>query len=643
MVFGKRPNAHVALLLTFLLSIAAFVVVELFRGQLYRVYSTGVYLNIHIVAEVLSVAISVSIFGLGWFTYGRSKNVYILFLGIAFLGVGIFDLLHLMSFPGMPSLFTPSSTNKNLHFWIPARLLAATSFLVSAFIVQKQPKQAAQEFSKWLMLGSVLGLTLATYVWVNAFPDALLEFFRPAVGLTPLKVGMEYLVIAITIAAFVFYYRRYQKTQETFLVWFMCALIVSMFSELAFTVYKSSLDTFSLLGHVYKVVAFILIYRGVFVTAVRTAFDELAQSEEKFATAFMNAPSMMVITKRDSGEIVEVNRAFCEFYGASREALLGSSIPKIKLWAKMQQRSDILRQLEETGRAHSLEATFRIRSGEIRHVICSLDFIAVSGEEYIVNVANDISERKHAEEALLASEQHIKELSDMRAQFIQIIVHQLRTPLGSIRWNLESLLDGSQGPLKSVQKQLLAVTYDADVQVISRLNDLVTTLDIEEERVGFNKTSVSLYGLLKSVSVDMQRRCRAKHITYDLKPFKGELPLLALDPQKTRTILEKLTENAAMYTPKGGKITVSLQYIGDHVRFEVHDTGVGIPETERTHIFDSFYRASNAYLVDPNASGVGLAIAKCFVERQGGKIGFTSKEGKGSTFWFTLPLENRAG
>ncbi|HEY5667663.1 MAG TPA: MASE3 domain-containing protein [Candidatus Saccharimonadales bacterium] len=629
----KPSRALVYVIATLIFCWATFLLVDIFRGAFYVVFSASTYLTIHDIAEFFSIIVSFSIFGFGWFTYRLSKNNYMLFLAIIFLGIGALDFMHALSFPGTPTFITPSSTDKGIQYWLAARLLAAVGFLVGAFMASVQGKK----LPKNAMLLGMLALTAGYFVWVSFFPHSLPVYFVPGKGLTHLKVVIEYIIIIISTVALFFYYLRFRKSQDQALVWIMCALVFSIFGELAFTLYKSAYDTFNLLGHVYKVIAFVLIYRGVFIASTATSYEQLAQSEEEFSTAFINSPNLMAITEPETGKIVEINNAFCQFFGYERNEMVGHTTAEFKMWAVPSQRDKLLTQLKKSGSVHNADVLLRVKSGEVRPVIDSLDYVNVGDKKYMLSVALDISDRKRAELALRKSEQHIKELSEVRQKFIEVISHQLRTPLGSIRWNLQSLLDGSLGKLTEAQRQFLALTYQADVELIDRANDLFSALDIEEGKITFDKSDIAIDSLLGSVMIGVRQRCEEKGITLEYHEPKEPLPLLKVDATKIRTVYEKLLGNAIVFTPKKGKIEVSLVQADRHVRFEVRDTGIGIPKAEQRHIFTSFYRGSNAFRAEPNASGVGLTIAKHYIERQGGTIGFTSKEGKGSTFWFELP------
>ncbi|MEW6667568.1 MAG: MASE3 domain-containing protein [Thermodesulfobacteriota bacterium] len=263
---------------TFLASLAPFAILELFPAQLHYVMERASYLVFHNITEFFSIMVSLSIFGVGWYSYKQSEDRHALFLSAAFLTIGLMDFMHTLANAAMPPFITPNSSNKSTQFWIAARLLSAVALLGSAFVY---PEGRSRWLSKGALIAGAVGLSGLAFTGVTFFPSQVPATFVVGVGLTPFKKVSEYLVVLLLIVAFMAYWKRMAKTGDTHLVYFLAAFVISIFSELVFASYRTVFDTYNVLGHVYKTVAFYLIYRGIFATSVKRPYAALSNANEK--------------------------------------------------------------------------------------------------------------------------------------------------------------------------------------------------------------------------------------------------------------------------------------------------------------------------------------------------------------------------
>jgi NtrC-family two-component system sensor histidine kinase KinB len=245
----------------------------------------------------------------------------------------------------------------------------------------------------------------------------------------------------------------------------------------------------------------------------------------------------------------------------------------------------------------------------------------------------DEGRRLYGVTVVLADVTELRRLDESKSDLLATVSHELKTRLTSVRMAVHLLLDDKVGPVNGRQADLLHTARE-DTEHLHRM--IETLLDIGRIRSGRMEMEMKPMepGELIDHSLDAARQaCKEKGVRLH-RSFPLDLPLVLADTSRVHLILDNLLSNALKYTPAGGNVSVTAERQGGHVRFDVADTGPGIPPGDLARVFERFYRGSREG--GPGGAGLGLAIAKEVAEAHGGGISVKSQEGLGSTFSFTL-------
>lgn len=230
------------------------------------------------------------------------------------------------------------------------------------------------------------------------------------------------------------------------------------------------------------------------------------------------------------------------------------------------------------------------------------------------------------------------EANRLKSEFISVVSHQLRSPLTNLKWSAELLLSGKLGEVGGKQLEYFKIIMENTKRMAELVSDLLVVAKIEQGRLLFKKTEFSLAKTVENIIVKYRPYAAASNVAVKLEI--ESLPSLAVaDPSQIKSVIENLLDNAIRYSEGGEEIDIKIRQKEKKLFFEIKDRGVGIPQEDQKHIFQKFFRSTNALKHQTEGTGLGLYIAKSIIEKSGGKMGFSSREGKGSTFWFTLPIK----
>ncbi len=234
--------------------------------------------------------------------------------------------------------------------------------------------------------------------------------------------------------------------------------------------------------------------------------------------------------------------------------------------------------------------------------------------------------------------ERLAEASRLKSEFISIVSHQLRSPLSNLKWTIELLMSGKLGKIEEKQTEYFKIIKENSNRMHELISDLLTVSKIESAKLPFNKQEFSMKELTKVLINEYKPLASATNVEVVLINDKN-LPKAFSDPSRIKLVIENLLDNAIRYTKEKGKVKISLSQKNNNILFSIKDNGVGVPEKDRKYIFQKFFRSENVLRHQTKGSGLGLYISKEIIKRAKGKIGFDSKEGKGSTFWFAIPIK----
>ena len=284
----------------------------------------------------------------------------------------------------------------------------------------------------------------------------------------------------------------------------------------------------------------------------------------------------------------------------------------------------LVRALQQDEPLQNEELLVGAQAGAFCEVSTSVTPIHIAKQPYAVFALRDLSALKVA--------------NQVRSNFVSMVSHELRTPLNSVHGFIELLWQGHMGELNDEQRLYLGYAQEGVQQLISIVEDILFMTRSDLGQFETKQQGMQLLELVRLVTRSLQPQAVKAGVALILD-IARETPLLYVDPQRIKQVLNNLISNAIKYTPPGGSVTITASVHDEHFQMiSVTDTGYGIPVEDRPHIFERFYQSNHSQQSKMGGYGLGLSIARLIVEQHGGTINFDTMVGKGSSFYFTLPI-----
>lgn len=362
--------------------------------------------------------------------------------------------------------------------------------------------------------------------------------------------------------------------------------------------------------------------------------SRLWESEQRFSRAFHAIPANVTLVRASDQRIIEVNEAFLQSTGYSRDEVIGRSTAELALWAHPEDRADFFRRLRETGRVRGFEGAFHSRTGETIEFQVSAETIEIDREPYILALAINISERKRAEAELLRALARERELSRLKSSFVSLVSHEFRTPIGVIHSSAEILERYLDFLPPGERTEHLEAIQNHAWRMAVLMEEVLMFGRVEAGRLEFRPSVFDLADACRRWTAELSRatdhRC-AIRLRFDGIPEQavGDQDLL-------RHVFANLLSNAIKYSPAGSEIDFSAQRDGPAAVFRIADRGVGIPEADRARLFTAFQRGTNVRHLP--GTGLGLTVIRHCLDLHHGRIEIESREGEGTRVEVRIPL-----
>jgi PAS domain S-box-containing protein len=708
------------------------------------------FLLFHTLAEIFSIVVAFGIFALAWNSKRFIDNNYLLIVGIAYLFVGFIDLLHTLSYEGM-GVFHGYDANLPTQLWIAGRYVQSMSLLVAPLLISRK-LNANHVLSGYLVVTSLLLASI--FAW-DVFPVCFVE----GAGLTPFKKISEYVISAILLAAIYLLFLRRSKFDRNVLRLLAASIIVTIGSELFFTLYTGVYDLFNVIGHFLKIVSFYLIYRAIIWTGFAKPYgllfrdlklreEALEASEEHYSTLVRNLAD--AVFKIKEGKIVWCNERVGEMYGYSCDELMGKDASFFYPTGinPAEFSGTVSAAIKKEGFFYG-GTKVRRKDGKLMDIEYAIAWIAGSNPIELVAIARDMTLRKQMEEALRNSEAtyrtlvesspdgifsvdarvniidcnggvcHLlgysreeikgrdfrellegtlpetlsayyyqlvekgiletefelkrrdgqkvlvwakvvgvrddngnlaralvyirdiaerKKLEQLKDEFIGLVSHELRSPLTVIMGSVNTALSEGERLSREEMRQLLQDAAYETESLSHILGNLLELSRAQADRLHLTMEPVNVRIVVRNMVDRIRHQSSTHRFVVD---FPKNIPIVQADELRLERILHNLLENAVKYSPNGGVIRVSAKVEENRLVIGVSDQGIGISLHDQSKLFAPFLRLEDQRLTWVKGAGLGLLVCRRLVEAHGGRIWVESEPGRGSTFYFTLPLGNR--
>ncbi len=355
---------------------------------------------------------------------------------------------------------------------------------------------------------------------------------------------------------------------------------------------------------------------------LRKAKEKAEIQEELFTKVYQFSPALSTIASPKDGRHLDVNNAWSSITGYSRAEAFAKTSVQLGLWEFPEHRKKFVKEIKTKGYVRNFETVYRTKNGALINMLLAGDIVDFRGEDCILVVGQDISERIR--------------MDRMKSEFIATVSHELRTPLTSINGALGLSLSGVLGKLPKKASNMIKIAHKNCERLINLVNDILDVEKLNSSQMVYTYERLALSELLTEAVIINEGYAVEHGVKIRLKIHSPAI--VWGDAFRLNQVVANLFSNAAKFSPSGSDITISLDTDTGLAIVKVSDEGPGIPASFHTQVFDQFSQADASDARARGGTGLGLNICRSIVENHQGEIGFHDNSPCGTTFFIKLPL-----
>jgi PAS domain S-box-containing protein len=361
--------------------------------------------------------------------------------------------------------------------------------------------------------------------------------------------------------------------------------------------------------------------------ASRASEARLRESEARFSAAFRASPAFLGVLRLSDGKYVLANEAYLNWMGYPQNEVLGHTCLELGMWQNPADRDLLLNDIHALGSIRQRECRWRNRRGEPFTILLSAETITLNDIPHMLLMALDITRRKQAEEEMQKALGREKELSELKSNFVSMVSHEFRTPLGIIQSSAELLRDFHEKMRPPERHEQLESISRNTGRMAGMMEEILVLSRLDAGKLDFQPGALDLNSFCRRVVDEVLsatgRRCP---IELSLNSIPSEA---RADERLLGHILTNLLSNAVKYSEAGAKVQLLTERDGSDAVCVIRDEGIGIPEEDQQQLFKAFHRGSN--VGTRPGTGLGLLLVKRCADLHGGKVKVVSKFGEGTT------------